>query len=791
MVITTAMSARSMSTRLELLVVFVFIVAPALAATKPSYIVYLGGRHSHGDDGGVISLEEAHRTAAESHYDLLGSVLGDREKARDAIFYSYTKNINGFAARLEAEEAAAVAERPGVVSVFPDRGRRMHTTRSWQFLGLERPDGSVPPWSPWEAARYGQHIIIGNLDSGVWPESLSFNDRELGPIPNYWKGACRNEHDKTFKCNSKLIGARYFNNGYAKVIGVPLNDTHKTPRDGNGHGTLHVGHRRRFWLCAAPRRSASSAASARGGSPRARVAAYRVCYPPFNGSDACYDSDILAAFEAAIADGVHVISASVGADPNDYLEDAIAIGALHAVKAGITVVCSASNFGPDPGTVTNVAPWILTVAASTMDRAFPAHLVFNRNRVEGQSLSPTWLRGKTFYTMISAANAAVPGYPPADALLCELGALDGKKVMGKIVVCMRGGNPRVEKGEEVSRAGGAAMILVNDEASGNDVIADAHVLPAVHINHADGHALLAYINSTKGAKAFITRAKTVVGVKPAPVMAAFSSQGPNTVNPEILKPDVTAPGVSVIAAWSGAAGPTGLPYDQRRVAFNAQSGTSMSCPQVSGVAGLIKTLHPDWSPAAIKSAIMTTATELGNDMRPIMNSSMSPATPFSCGAGHVFPHRAMDPGLVYDLTVDDHLSFLCTIGYNATALALFNGAPFRCPDDPLDPLDFNYPSITAFDLAPAGPPATARRRVRNVGPPATYTAAVVREPEGVQVTVTPTTLTFESTGEVRTFWVKFAVRDPAPAANYAFGAIVWSDGNHQVRSPIVVKTQES
>lgn len=212
---------------------------------------------------------------------------------------------------------------------------------------------------------------------------------------------------------SKLIGARYFNNGYAKVIGVPLNDTHKTPRDANGHGT-HTLATAGGRPCAAPRRSASAAArrgrvaaGARGGVPR--------LLPPFNGSDACYDSDILAAFEAAIADGVHVISASVGADPNDYLEDAIAIGALHAVKAGITVVCSASNFGPDPGTVTNVAPWILTVAASTMDRAFPAHLVFNRNRVEGQSLSPTWLRGKTFYTMISAANAAVPGYPPADA----------------------------------------------------------------------------------------------------------------------------------------------------------------------------------------------------------------------------------------------------------------------------------------------------------------------------------------------------------------------------------------
>uniref|UniRef100_A0A0D9WS09 Subtilisin-like protease fibronectin type-III domain-containing protein n=1 Tax=Leersia perrieri TaxID=77586 RepID=A0A0D9WS09_9ORYZ len=412
--------------------------------------------------------------------------------------------------------------------------------------------------------------------------------------------------------------------------------------------------------------------------------------------------------------------------------------------------------GPDPGTVTNVAPWILTVAASTLDRSFPAHVVFNRTRAEGQSLSATWLRGKGFYTMVNAADAAAPGHSPADAQVCSMGSLDSEKVTGKIVVCMRGGSPRVEKGEALSRAGGVGMILVNDEASGHEVIADAHLIPAVHISHADGVALLAYINSTKDPKGFITKAKTTLGTTPAPVMAAFSSQGPNIVNPEILKPDVTAPGVSVIAAWSGAAGPSSMPYDHRSVAFNTQTGTSMACPHVSGIVGLVKTLHPDWSPSAIKSAIMTTA---------------------------------LDPGLVYDMAAKDYLNFLCSLGYNASSMAIFNEGPYRCPDDPLDPLDFNYPSITVLDLAASQPPAAARRWVRNVGPaPATYTAAVVREPDGVEVTVTPATLTFATTGEVRDFWVRFAVKDAAKAADYAFGAIVWSDGTHNVRSPLVVKT---
>jgi subtilisin family serine protease len=247
----------------------------------------------------------------------------------------------------------------------------------------------------------------------VWPESKSFGEGEMGPIPDDWKGICQNEHDATFHCNrsvlltdvcsqinaqrrwladragrlihlflftSKLIGARYFNKGYEAAAGKPVDDALKTPRDENGHGT----HTLSTAGGAAVRGAAAfgyGGGTARGGAPRARVAAYRVCFRPINGSE-CFDADVLAGFEAAIADGVHVISASVGGDATDYLDDAVAIGSLHAVKAGVTVVCSASNSGPDPGTVTNVAPWILTVAASSTDREFPAFAVFNRTRIQ-------------------------------------------------------------------------------------------------------------------------------------------------------------------------------------------------------------------------------------------------------------------------------------------------------------------------------------------------------------------------------------------------------------------------
>ncbi|XP_042500243.1 subtilisin-like protease SBT5.4 [Macadamia integrifolia] len=745
-------------------------------AIEKSFVVYFGA-HSHGQKISPSSLE----VVSDSHYNFLASFVGSTQKAKDAIFYSYTSHINGFAATLEEEQANEIAKHPSVVSVFPNRGRQLHTTRSWDFLGLEK-NGVVHRSSIWAKARYGEDTIIANLDTGLWPESKSFSDYGYGPIPSKWNGTCVDNSTNKVRCNRKLIGARYFNKGYAAAVG-PLDSSNATARDSDGHGTHTLSTAGGDFVSGANVFGYGNG-TAKGGSPKARVAAYKVCWPPVNGSE-CFDADILAAFDAAIQDGVDVISVSLGGDPGDYFTDGIAIGSFHAVKNGIVVVCSAGNSGPADGSVSNVAPWMITVGASTMDRQFPAYVdLGNGTKLMGQSLSPDSLTAGKMYPLLNAADARLANATAEDALLCEPGTLDPKKVKGTILVCLRGINARVDKGEQALVAGAVGMILTNDDLSGNEVIADAHLLPASHITYNDSLTVFAYINSTASPTAYITRPSTLLGTKPAPFMASFSSKGPNTVTPEILKPDITAPGVSIIAAYTNATGPSGMTYDNRRVAFNSDSGTSMSCPHVSGICGLLKTLYPRWSPAAIRSAIMTTATTRDNNKEAILNSSYVKATPFSYGAGHVFPNRAMDPGLVYDLTTNDYLNFLCAIGYNDSRISLFSEStlPYICPKS-TNLLDFNYPSITVPGLSGT---ATVTRTLKNVGSPATYKAQVYTPP-GISVTVEPSNLTFYLIGEEKTFKVTLKAKGARAAKDYVFGQLIWSDGSHYVRSPIAVK----
>uniref|UniRef100_A0A2N9GWV9 Subtilisin-like protease fibronectin type-III domain-containing protein n=1 Tax=Fagus sylvatica TaxID=28930 RepID=A0A2N9GWV9_FAGSY len=575
------------------------------------------------------------------------------------------------------------------------------------------------------------------------------------------------------------MSARYFNKGYSSVVG-PLNSSFNTPRDNDGHGT-HT-------LSTAGGNFVSRASvfgfgkgTAKGGSPKARVATYKVCWPPVDGNE-CFDADIVAAFDMAIHDGVDVLSVSLGGEPTSFFNDSIAIGSFHAVKHGIVVICSAGNSGPKPATVSNFAPWEITVGASTMDREFLSYVVLgNKMHFKGESLSPTALPSNKFYPLISAADAKAANVSVGEALLCKNGTLDPIKVKGKILVCLRGENARVDKGEQAQLAGALGMILANNDINGNEIIADAHVLPASHINFTDGVAIFAYTNQTKSPKAYITHTKTLLGTKPAPFMAAFSSKGPSLITPEILKPDITAPGVSVVAAYSEAQGPTNQIFDKRRVQFNSLSGTSMSCPHVSGVVGLLKSLYPTWSPAAIKSAIMTTATTQDNSWEPVLNASYFKATPFSYGAGHIRPNAAMDPGLVYDLSVNDYLNFLCALGYNETLVSIFSDDPYKCPK-PISLTNLNYPSITVPNLSHS---ITVTRTLKNVGSPGTYRVDV-QKPSGISVTVEPRSLKFKKIGEEKSFNVTLRIKAKA-AKDYVFGNLVWSDTKHYVRSPIVVK----
>ncbi|KDP32632.1 hypothetical protein JCGZ_13182 [Jatropha curcas] len=744
-------------------------------AIKKSYIVYLGS-HSNDSEASLSDLKYV------EHYALLESLTNSKENSGDKILYSYTKNINGFAAILEEEEAEELSKHPDVLSVFLNKGKHLHTTHSWNFLGLER-HGAVPFESIWTKARFGEDAIIGNLDTGVWPESKSFGDEGIGPLPSKWRGICQNDTTGV-RCNRKLIGARHFNKGYASFVG-PLNSTFNTARDHSGHGT-HTLSTAGGGFVAGANVFGNGNGTAKGGSPFARVAAYKVCWPPVNGSGECFDADIIAGFEAAISDGVDVLSVSLGAEPTEYSEDLIAIGAFHAVMKGTVVVASAGNSGPEPQTVSNTAPWIITVGASTIDREFTTYVALGSKRhLKGTSLSERGLPAEKFYPMITGEHAKNPNVSALEAMLCLPEALDPKKVKGKILVCLRGEIGRVNKGQQALLAGAVGMVLINDEKSGNEILADPHVLPAAHVNFSDGEAVLAYINSTKVPMAYMTRSRTQFDTKPAPVMAAFSSRGPSYVDPSILKPDITAPGVSIIAAFSLAVSPTEEDFDKRRIAFNTESGTSMSCPHVSGIVGLLKTLHPDWSPAAIRSALMTTARTRGNNMEPIIDSSTNKeATPFDYGAGHVNPNKAMDPGLIYDLTENDYLNFLCAKGYNKTQIRLFSSKPYSCPKS-FKIADFNYPSITIPSLISLGGPVT--RRVKNVGSGPSKYCANVKAPHGVSVLVEPKCLEFEKTGEEKIFKVALKSLVKNEVKDYVFGKLIWSDGKHYVRSPIVVR----
>jgi hypothetical protein len=272
-------------------------------------------------------------------------------------------------------------------------------------------------------------------------------------------------------------------------------------------------------------------------------------------------------------------------------------------------------------------------------------------------------------------------------------------------------------------------------------------------------------------------------------MASFSSRGPNLLAPEILKPDVTAPGVDILAAWTGENSPSELDSDTRRAKFNIISGTSMSCPHVSGIAALLRQARPDWSPAAIKSALMTNAYNVDNAGDIIKDiSTGTESTPFVRGAGHVDPNRALNPGLVYDVGTDDYVSFLCALGYTARQIAVLtrDGSTTDCSTRSGSVGDLNYPAFSVL-LGSGGDEVTQHRIVRNVGSNvrATYTASVA-SPAGVRVTVEPPTLKFSATQQTQEYAITFAPEQGSVTEKYTFGSIVWSDGEHKVTSPIAV-----
>ncbi|KAL3345027.1 hypothetical protein AABB24_024135, partial [Solanum stoloniferum] len=591
----------------------------------------------------------------------------------------------------------------------------------------------------------------------------------------------------------------------------------RSPRDVDGHGTHTAG-------TVGGRRVANASAIggfakgiATGGAPNVRLAIYKVCWPVPDQSlaegNACATDDILAAFDDAIADGVHVLSISLGSLPQStyYTENAIAIGSLHAVKKNIVVACSAGNDGPTPSTVGNVAPWVITVGASSIDRVFSSPILLGNGMiVEGQTVTP--IRRRRLHPLVYAGDVEIRGTTASNTSgTCLPGTLSRHLVRGKVVLCLN--NVRAAS-MEVKRAGGVAAILGNPF---NEIQVTPFLDPTTVVFSYSLATILTYIRTEKNPMATLVPGNTLIGTKPAPVMASFTSKGPNVVDPNILKPDITAPGFNILAAWSEASSPLKMPEDRRVVKYNMQSGTSMSCPHVSGVIALLKSIHPDWSSAAVRSALMTTcnsvllcfsskiefldnylfflqnfsqtfvkftlaAATINNVVgRPIKNATGNDANPFEYGSGHFRPSRAVDPGLVYDATYTDYLLYLCSQNISLDS-------SFSCPEKVPTASNLNYPSLAIANMR--GSIRTVTRVVTNVGKDNSTYVLGVRSPPGYVVDIVPKSLHFSKLGEKHSFNITIirAKSSVERRNEFSFGWYTWSDGVHVVRSPIAVSS---
>ncbi|KAM7261281.1 hypothetical protein ACFE04_026756 [Oxalis oulophora] len=576
-------------------------------------------------------------------------------------------------------------------------------------------------------------------------------------------------------------------NGFAvalstKQLDINSSEEYLSTRDGNGHGT-HTASTAAGNIVQNAGLFGYAKGAAAGMRYTSRIAAYKVCW-----EKGCADSDVMAAVDAAVADGVDVLSVSLGGAPKKYDEDTFAIATFGAIEKGVIVSCSAGNSGPDISSVTNTAPWIMTVAASYTDRNFPTTVLLG----DGQSFHGSSLYSGEPTKQVSIVDANSVNI--SSSKYCVSGSLNQKLVEGKIVLCQHGQTARAEKGEVVKEAKGAGMLLLNSKYEGEEIFADPHVLPASALGAKASQAIRKYLNSTENPTAQIIFNGTTYN-NLAPVMAAFSSRGPSSVGSDVIKPDITAPGMNILAAWPAVVSPTELSSDTRRVQFNIISGTSMSCPHISGISALIKSVHNDWSPAAIKSALMTTAYTIANDKAPITDIAYSDgsatATPFAFGSGHVNPERAVDPGLVYNITTTDYLNYLCSLGYTKDQISKFSkGLNFTCPTliSLMQPGDLNYPSF-AVDLSRITRTSiTYKRTVTNVGSNATavYKVKVNQQPNGVSVLVSPSTLRFTKKGQKLSYNVIFVPLIEEVEEDYSFGSLVWVSGRYVVRSPIAV-----
>jgi putative cell wall-binding protein/subtilisin family serine protease len=750
---------------------------PTLAGETRGYIVQLEQPSLATYDGGVRGIpgtrpdagEKLDTTAApaERYESYLvaeqDAVLESVGLSEDDVSLRYSTVFNGFAVELDGAQVAALRKAPGVLNVWEDEVRTTDTVSTPDYLGMTGADGV------WQTRFGGQDdagagMVVGVVDSGIWPESPSFAAMDGASVPDTWQGVCQAGTEEPVTCNNKLIGARYY--PHPDILSFEF----LSPRDYDGHGSHTAG-------TAAGNAGVEMSVNdidlgvGSGMAPAAHVAAYKAMWANGEGSATGFTSALVAAVDDAVADGVDVINYSVSGS-TAFVVSPDQIAFLDAAAAGVFVATSAGNTGETvgAGSVAHNSPWTTTVAASTHDRNVNKTLTLGDDTVlDGVGVGP----GVGPADLVYAGDIPAPGASARQARECHLDinpsapgdqlAIDAGGAEGKVVVCDRGSTARTDKSAAVAQAGGVGMVHAN-VLPVESLTADFHSVPTIHVSSAVGEVVRDYVASADGPTAEISG--PLGGAVIAPEMAGFSSYGPALAGSgDLLKPDLTAPGVDVVAAVS--------PADGGEL-FNSLSGTSMSTPHVAGLAALMLQDNPGWGPMAVKSAMMTTAGTDNSAGEPIRRAGAE-ATPLDYGSGEVAPGRAYEPGLVYDSSLADWEAYACALGQYQLV-----GGP--CPDTATDPSDLNYPSISVGALTGS---QSVTRTVTNVADTEQTYTATVEDPPGVEVRVVPDELTL-APGASETFTVHLDVVD-APVDAYAFGALTWTAGDTSVRSPVAVR----
>ncbi|MEO1201275.1 MAG: S8 family serine peptidase [Pseudomonadota bacterium] len=723
--------------------------------------------------------------------------------------YSYVYGMNGFAARMTPAQAHKLELSKDVLHVWQDEIRPLTTNFSADFLELFDANNGL------RGDLNGEDIVIGFIDSGVYPEHPALTDTQSADRPSAcdsvwaestllgvwlcrrytrmddvmtfeppedWNGECETGEQFTeTACNNKLIGARFFIEG-AENSG-PIDDGEiRSARDVDGHGT-HTA------TTAAGNRVTASIFGTRiakieGLAPRARVAVYKACWlRPGDQRASCNTSDLARAIDAAVADGVDIINYSVGSSLLTVTAaDDVAL--LAAARAGVVSVVSAGNDGPNLRTIASPAgsPWVITVGASSRQ---------GQTTVEALEVqSPPGLAGR--YENIEA-NFTPPlaDVDPLEAALIladddETTLTDGREgttsdaceplvnalaMNGRIALIQRGGCDFDVKVQNAEEAGAIAAIVYNIAGDPFVMQGDSSLvnIPALMIGQADGNRFIEEIDAGSVINAVLQKGLFLTESETGNVMGNFSSRGPGPLR-SILKPDVTAPGINILAGFTPDA-VNATPGEQ----YGYLSGTSMSAPHVAAIAALLKQAHPGWSPAAIKSSLMTSARQDIN-----VGDGSTLANPFDFGAGHIVPNDAREPGLIYEAGVDDYDAFACGAGIDAVSQE-------RCDELAARGLsfegeDFNLASISLDQVTNA---RTVTRTVTNPSDDATSFSLSVEVPDGMLLSVDPPSLSVGARGSAEYDVTLSYVSGPLDL--WRFGSLTWTSGDTAVRSPIAVR----